>query len=181
MTDRENVRFNVLRNALYHTARRRSLEFWNRAFNLAIILLGAAAVGDLLAHVGVSQAVTGAAVAVIGGLQLVFDFGRQARDHQTLQREYYHLLADIEAVIEPTSEQIASWQSRQVRIAGEEPPMLRAIDAKAYNDAIGALEMDQQERLSIPLWQRPLASFVSFEGYDYKKLCELPTKGHACV
>lgn len=181
MTDRENVRFNVLRNALYHTARRRTLEFWNRAFNLAVILLGAAAVGDILSHIGIGQTWTGLGVAVIGALQLVFDFGRQAREHQTLQREYYQLLSEIEAVIDPTAEQIARWQSQQVRIAGDEPPVLRAIDAKAYNDAVGALEWPEDQRIVVPFLHRVFAPIISFEGHQYKKLCEVPRKGHAAA
>ncbi|WP_146010351.1 hypothetical protein [Acidimangrovimonas sediminis] len=171
--DRENVRFNALRNALYHTARRRALERMNRVFNLAVILLGAAAIGDVLARFGIAQSWIGAAVALIGALQLVFDFGRQARDHQTLQRDYYSLLADIEAVPSANDEDCATWQSRLVRIAAEEPPMLRALDAKAYNDAIDALEFGRDQRLHVPLLHRILAAFVSFEGHDYRKLGEL--------
>ncbi|KAF0674413.1 hypothetical protein PMES_03290, partial [Profundibacterium mesophilum KAUST100406-0324] len=34
----ELIRFNVLRNALYHTARRRALERINRSFNLLVLL-----------------------------------------------------------------------------------------------------------------------------------------------
>ena len=34
--DRNGIRFNVLRNVLYHTARRRVLERTNRLFNCAV-------------------------------------------------------------------------------------------------------------------------------------------------
>ncbi|KAF0674351.1 hypothetical protein, partial [Profundibacterium mesophilum] len=91
----------VLRNALYHTARRRALERINRSFNLLVLLLGAAAIGDLAMRLGIDRIWIGAGVALIGALQLVFDFGRQARDHQTLQRDYYALLAEIDAAVAP--------------------------------------------------------------------------------
>lgn len=172
--DPENIRFNVLRNALYHTARRLRFERLNRWFNLAIILLGATAMSDVLGRMGVPAFVVGAAVAVLATLQLVFDFGGSARDHRQLQREYYDLLADIEASVEPDATQCALWYSRMIRIAGEEPPVMRAVDAKAYNDAIGAMEMDQEQRLHIPLVHRLLQNWVSFEGYTYRKLCEMP-------
>jgi hypothetical protein len=171
--DRENIRFNVLRNALYHTARRRTLERWNRIFNFLVVVLGATAVGDFLVRFEIQQSDVGMAVAVIGALQLVFDFGRQSRDHQSLQRDYYALLADIEATVEDSDEIRAQWFSRMIKITGDEPPTLRALDAKAYNDALDAMELPRSERLHIPFMQRRLGSIFSFDGYQYKKIMEL--------
>lgn len=171
--DRENIRFNVLRNALYHTARRRALERWNRSFNFLVIILGAAAFGDALQAVNIPGAWAGLAVAVIGALQLVFDFGRQARDHQTLQRDYYTLLADIEATPADDPEKCAEWYSAMIRITADEPPVFRAIDAKAYNDALDATEaFDRSERLVVPLMHRVLSGVFAFEGFNYPKECE---------
>ena len=172
--DRDNIRFNVLRNALYHTARRGSLERWNRVFNLLVVVLGAAAVGDVLARFNVEQAYVGMAVAFIGALQLVFDFGRQARDHQVLQRDYYSLLADIEGTIDASEPKRAEWYSRMIRITGDEPPVLRAVDARAYNDAADALELPRGERLHVPFLHRMLSGVFAFSGAEYKKRSELP-------
>lgn len=171
-SDPENIRFNVLRNALYHTARRLRFERLGRWSNLAVILLGAAAMGDVLGFAGVPQVFVGAAVAAIGAAQLVFDFSGSARDHRQLQRDYYNLLADIAEVSDPTEEQCAAWYSRMVRIAGEEPPVMRAIDAKAYNDALGAMEWPEDQRLHVPILHRLLKNHLSFEGYTYQKMCE---------
>lgn len=172
--DRDNIRFNVLRNALYHTARRRSLERLNRVFNFAVVVLGAAAVGDSLARFGIEGHWLALAIAVIGALQLVLDFGRQARDHQALQRDYYALLADIEAAPEADTLQCASWYSRMIRITADEPPTLRAIDAKAYNDAIDATELfGRDQRLHVPFHHRLLGGFIGFEGRGYAKLAEI--------
>ncbi|MGS4945165.1 hypothetical protein ACVDG3_06775 [Meridianimarinicoccus sp. RP-17] len=170
--DRDNIRFNVLRNALYHTARRRWFESWNRRFNFLVILLGAAAVGDLATRAGFDPISIGVAVATIGALQLVFDFSGQARDHQTLQRAYYHLLADIEATLNDTDEDRARWYGDMIRITADEAPTMRAADARAYNDAIDATEMDPDQRLIVPLLHQLLAHFVAFEGRNYPKLCE---------
>lgn len=171
----ELIRFNVLRNALYHVARRRSLERINRFFNFMVIALGTAAVADLVSVFDwrVPTEAFGAAIAIVGALQLVFDFGRAARDHQALQREYYNLLADIEAVIAPDQNQLAEWYSRMIRISADEAPVLKAIDAKAYNDAIDALEWDREQRLVVPWWHKPLAGVVSFEGVEYPKVVEI--------
>lgn len=172
--DRTNVRFNALRNALYHTARRRSLERWNRLFNFLVVVLGTAAVADALQVTGIPNYLIGMAVAVIGALQLVFDFGRQARDHQQLQREYYALLAEIETKPDATPEECAAWQGRMIRITADEPPMLRAVDARAYNDALDASgDFESDQHLMIPFHHRLLAGVFAFDGYSYKTRPEI--------
>lgn len=172
--DRENIRFNVLRNALYHTARRRSLERLNRIFNFLIVVLGTAAASSMVEGLQVPTYFTGMAIAIVGALQLVYDFGRQARDHQTLQRDYYDLLADIEKGVDADVNCCAEWQSKMIKITANEPPILRAIDAKSYNDAIDAVgTYSSEERLFIPFSHRIIGGIVSFEGYDYKKIKEI--------
>lgn len=169
-----NLRFNTLRNALYHTARRRFFELWNRIFNFAIVVLGAAATSDVLGVYGIGQTWIGLAVAFIAAGQLVFDFGRAARDHQSLQRDYYHVLAEIEETPSPNKAACAAWQAKLIRIAADEPPVLRAIDAKAYNDAMDALELyPKQEKVRIPLHHKLFGWFWAFDGYSYQKLNEI--------
>jgi hypothetical protein len=177
MNDVENLRFNVLRNALYHAARRQTFERWNRVFNFITIALGAAVVGDLLARFGIEQMWSGVAVTMIGAAQLVLDFSGAARDHQVLQRDYYNLLSDIERTLGPDEAKLAEWRGRMMRITGEEPPVRRAIDAKAYNDALDALgSFDSSERLAIPAIQRLLGNWLAFEGHHCRKLAELEPK-----
>lgn len=158
---------------MYHTARRRVFERWNRRFNFIVILLGAAAMSDAMKMFGVEQTWVGASVAIVGAAQLVFDFGRQARDHQALQRDYYNLLADIDECTDFTDDKCAGWAAKLTRIAGDEPPVYRALDAKAYNDALGALEFPQSELLHIPWHHRLLGGFYAFDGYPYKKVSEI--------
>lgn len=180
ITDRENIYFNVLRNALYHTGRRMTLDRWSRWGNFAVIVLGASAFANVTVPLfGEGHAIwLGGVTAVVGAAQLVFDFAGRAREHQSLQRDYYHLLAEIEECATPTEEQVCKWRGSMVRIAGSEPPTLRALDCKAYNDAIGATDLfPQWERIFIPVWHRIWGQIWAFEGYDYKKLCELPD-GH---
>lgn len=172
--DRDTIRLNVLRNALYHSARYRSLERTNRFFNFLIVLLGASAMGSLTGSLGISPVWVGGGVAALGALQLVFDFGHAARDHQVLQRDYYWLLADIEAALNPSDEQLAAFQAKMIRITGDEPPTLRAIDARAYNDAIdGSGLFDRDEQLVIP-WSHSLVGWLKpFEGFHYLKVHEV--------
>ncbi|WP_319520221.1 hypothetical protein [uncultured Martelella sp.] len=169
--DRENVSFNVLRNALYHTARRLTFDRWNRWASALVILLGAAAVADFFIRFGIETVYLSIAVTVVGTLQLVFDFGGRARDHQALQRDYYNLLAEMEEA--PGTGDLAAFRAKMTRISGDEPPMMKALDAKAYNDAIDALELNEDQRLVIPLGHRLMANLVSFNGSRYPKVCEL--------
>jgi hypothetical protein len=167
------VRFNILRNALYHSARRRSLERVNRAFNFLIVVLGTAAFGDLTKGIGVGAEWIGAAVAVVGAFQLVFDFGRQSRDHQILQKSYYDLLADAEAKTDPSEVDAAAWHAEMLRITANEPPVLKAIDATAYNDAIDAMDFDPKERLVIPVLDQLFGWFITSDGRQYLKVAEV--------
>ncbi|KAB2769516.1 hypothetical protein F9K84_09710 [Brucella anthropi] len=172
----EDVRFNVLRNALYHTAMRRHFEKWNRWFNFLVVLLGAAAIADALGRWGIPPYVVGTAIAGIGAAQLAFNLGGNASLHQQLQRDYYNLLADMDGVIAPTQDDVADWISSMMRITGDEPPTMRTVDAKAYNDAIDATERERDERLYIPLWRWILEFWFSSEGYTFDKLSERKQK-----
>lgn len=172
--DRDNIRFNVLRNALYHTARRLTYERWSRWLNFVVVILGAAAMGSLMEQFGFSSIWAGAGIAMAGSLQLVFDFSGAARDHQALQRDYYGLLADIEAAVDPDERQLAEFFSRMIRLAGDERPIMKAVDAKAYNDAIDATGIyPQEERLVIPFFHWLTANWLSYSGREYRKVREV--------
>lgn len=168
----EDIRFNVLRNALYHTAMRRHFEKWNRWFNFLVVLLGAAAIADALGRWGIPPYVVGTAIAGIGAAQLAFNFGGNASLHQQLQRDYYNLLAEMDGSFNFSDEDIASWYSSMIRITGDEPPTMRTVDAKAYNDAIDATERERDERLYIPFLRWLLEFWFSSEGYTFEKLSE---------
>lgn len=169
--DKDNIRFNVVRNALYHTSRRRTFEFFGRLFNFLIIILGAGSMAKLGAEFEINLVYSGAAIALIGTLQLVFDFAGRGHEHRMLQREYTKLLADIERSTTDSHKACAAWAGRMIEIAADEPPVLRAIDAKAYNDAIDATGIyEETERVHVPWYHKLLSSVISFDGYEYKKL-----------
>ncbi|WP_040617050.1 hypothetical protein [Roseibium sp. TrichSKD4] len=171
--DRDNLRFNILRNALYHTACLRLFDRFNKVLSFLVVILGAGAMSDLSSEFGIDLIYIGALIATVGSIQLVFDLAGRARTHQQLQKDYYYLLADIEGQLDGCEDACAKWQAQMIRITASEPPTLRAIDAKAYNDALDATGIyPAGERLIIPWWQSPLASVLSFEGYTYRKQSE---------
>ncbi|MCG7627327.1 hypothetical protein MHM88_05880 [Epibacterium sp. MM17-32] len=173
-SDPENFEFNALRNALYHTAMRRTFETWSRWLNFLVVVLGAATISDLLTPYGIEAIHLGAATAIIGALQLTFDFGGRARLHQVLQRDYYKALADFQSIEAPTPADVAAAKAALSTTMADEPPTMRAVDTKAYNDALAATGyFPKDQRLRLPWWQLPLKNLISFDGYDYKKVGEI--------
>ncbi len=173
--DPDIIRFNVLRNALYHSGMALAFSRRNRFVDFLIVLLGVVTMVDASASPGVGQVWLGVAIVTVSALRLVFDFSRMARFHRALKEDYYRLLAEIEAC--PTDDEAcrAQWWGQMIAIAGDEPPVLRARDAKAYNDALDSLDIhDKGERLVIPWYQRLFGSLFSYEGHHYRKRSELP-------
>ena len=79
----KDVRFDALRNALYHTERANFLDLVNRSINFLVIILSAGVVAKSaelfrLPGYGLELAVVAVATA-----QLLFDFGGRARDHNS--------------------------------------------------------------------------------------------------
>jgi hypothetical protein len=83
-----NPKFDALRNAIYHSSRRRFFELLNRSLSFLVVISGTAAVANL--H-SLEPRWLAAMAAIIGALQLVFDFGGRARIHEVLQRRYFEL------------------------------------------------------------------------------------------
>lgn len=166
----DSVRFDALRNALYHTARRRSLEALDRWGNFFVVLFGAATVtqfGQWLGFGDISK-VLATATAVVGAAKLAFNFASRARDHERLQRRYYDLLADIEThASDTTEEMVRGWQATIVKITGDEPPLWALIDAISYNEAGNALGAGPQQLLVIPWWARIVGRVTSLSGYRF--------------
>jgi len=148
------LRHMMLRNALYHQARRRWLDGWSRFYNLVVILGGTSAAADLLRPQGSNFTFAlGMVLALVGALQLVFDFAGRARTHEILQKRYFDLLAGVECVINPKADNCAGWRGDIARLAAEEPPVLRALDAICDNQATFALSGGEKPRLKITPWQ----------------------------
>jgi hypothetical protein len=70
------LRFDALRNAIYHTSRRMFLDRCNRI--LIVILAGAGAVGQMGYRLGTDDQMLAVVATLAGTLQLVFDLGVKA-------------------------------------------------------------------------------------------------------
>lgn len=167
-----DLRFHALRNALYHTARRRHLEWWNRIFNLAVILLGTAAAAEIATAATPGPIILGMTTALVGSIQLVFDLGGRARTHEILQKRYFGLLAQLEENPEPNMQEIAKLNGELVRIYGDEPPVAQIDEALAYNEAADALGADPSERMVVPNWMRFVAKIFPLLRFNLRTISE---------
>jgi hypothetical protein len=150
----KDLRHTILRNALYHIARRAWHERINRFFNLFVIIGGTAYVANFAQGDVRWNLALGLSTSIIGAMQLVFDFGGRARDHQILQKRYYDIRAAIDENTAPTSADCAKWKADLTRIYADEPPTFRALDAIADNQATAALYDAVKPRLKVNWWQR---------------------------
>ena len=143
------LKFAALRNAHYHKARQRRLEFWARASNFMVVALGAAAATEfgtgVIARIipGIDTKAGGALVgffiATLGAAQLVYDWSGRARTHEFLQRRFFEILAKLEEFVEQKEENYRKLEAELVRIYADEPPTLRALDSIAFNETRDAL------------------------------------------
>jgi hypothetical protein len=155
---KDEVEFHALRNALYHTARRIWLERCDAAMKLASILFATGAVATMTPDWG---AFTPAALALVAAAfsagDLVLGFGRAAFEHAILQRRYYDVLADLEETDDPAAVRRA--RAAMTRLYGEERPVMRAVDAIAYNAAQTSRYGDRGKRLKVA-WHHGLLRHV---------------------
>jgi len=170
MTNRKlsDVKFDALRNAMYHSARRGFLDTLNKSLSFVIVAAGTTAVGDLGAKIGFGSVQFYAAVAALAGaLQLVFDFGVRARTHEFLQRRYFEITAQISNMSTPSEADINRWDSELQRLYSEEPPPMRALDAIAYNEACESLGYSSGKRVKITWYQSLLRQFYPFHESEF--------------
>jgi hypothetical protein len=89
-------KFDALRNAIYHTARRTFFDSINRKLNFLVIIFGAGVAGKISGLLHMPEILLEFGVLIFATAQLTFDFGYKARTHEFLQRKYHEMLAEIE-------------------------------------------------------------------------------------
>jgi hypothetical protein len=166
-------KFDALRCAIYHTARRNFFDLSNRCLNFLVIIFGAGVAGKVGKLFHIEDLWLEFGVLVFATAQLAFDFGYRARTHEFLQKKYFEILAEME--LEPSPDQ-RKWSAKLFVIAADEPMPMRALDALAYNAALDATTSDvdikRANRLHVPLVHRLLRHFIAFHAYEYRPQAE---------
>ena len=169
-----DLRFELLRNAIYHTARNQFLDKCARYMNFFVIVFGTSAAAQLGSEKwNIDPKWLAAGAALSATFQLVGDFAVSARVHAYLQRRCYELLAELEGTVPLEELKIVALRAKLTTLYGEEPPPLRALDAIAYNAACDSIGKGA-ERVKIKWWQSLLRQIYPFNGTEF-----LPTKASA--
>jgi hypothetical protein len=167
-----SLRFDILRNAVYHTRRRAFLDACSRVLNFLVILLGGTAAAQAGSKFPPLDQVLAGLAALIGALQLVFDLGGAARNHEFLQRRYYELLSETDKAAVPSDEVLREWNSKLSLLYAEEPPQLRALDAIAYNTTCDSLGKGEG-RVRLTWFHFVFCQFYSFPGTKFSATKDL--------
>jgi hypothetical protein len=165
-SDANRIKFEAMRNAMYHAWRKTYLDRWNRLFSFLVIIAGAAAAADMGKRIGLSTELLAFIAALAGSMQLVFDFGGMAREHDFLQRQYYDLIAQMAEEQNQTEVMIAKLQRDLYRIYANEPAPLRALDAIAYNATAEALGFSNR-RIRIRWYHTIFSQCVPFNQSEF--------------
>lgn len=163
----KDPRFDALRNAIYHAERRSFFDILNKGLNFLVIIFGAGVAGKAAHLLHVDDLVLEMGVLLFATIQLVFDFGSKARDHDYLQRRYYEMLGQMER--DDPDDSAATLRTRSAElltIAADEPMPMRALDALAYNKALAAVESDPEVvvayRQHVTWWQKRCRHVFAF-------------------
>ncbi|MBP0617845.1 hypothetical protein [Jiella mangrovi] len=173
----EKTRMRAMRNGVYHSMRRQFFERCERFANLSVLLLGAASVAQVAAKTfgdDMPSLIFGFLVALVGGLQLVFNFGGRARDHAMFQARFYGLMAKTERSGDDPERLAAEIESEMATFYGEEPPTYHIVNAIAYNavqDSFG--RPDKSALFKIGTKENLLKDFFHYSPHDLKTFGEI--------
>ena len=163
MRNIEDVKFDALRNAIYHTARREFFDRVNKLMNFFVIVLGAAIIGKVGHGYGLTEDGLAFVVTIVATIQLVWDLSARARDHQFLQRRFYEVLSDIEK--KGAAALPADFDAVLLSLYGEEGPQMRALDAIAFNAASDSL--GRSETLEVTWFQSVTRHLIAHYGASF--------------
>ncbi len=168
MTEIEKAKFTCIRNATYHEDRASHFAFMHRVFMFLVVAVGTASIGASISHENF-WATAGTAVAVLAGLfDLLWNVDGMARLHSGLRSRCYDLLARLEAGESP-----ATIRTELLRIVGEEPPAMYAVDAIAFNRAVDAMGRDQGQKYQLKDWQVFLRNCWRFRPNQFPTLDDI--------
>jgi hypothetical protein len=157
----------LLRGAFYHGARMRFLDRVHRWTMFLVVIMGAGSI----AATGLPEELLALGATIIGAANVAFAFVSRARDHDALRRQYYELIARL---VRGRGDPQAALQveCEMLRLKGQEPPRMRALDLISANVAAQALGMEVQGQVLHPLaWRhRVLAQVYPFTGEDWAEV-----------
>ena len=163
LSDRDRLRITLLRNVRYNEDRQAFFVTLNGLLNLGVLMSGTGVVATLTTrHQGWSRDIA-ILTAVIGAVQLIFDFGRRQYLHESLRARFLGLLAKLR------EDNITEIRGEADAIYSEEPPTYYAVDALAFNAAQKALRRPLETLKVVTRWQRVFKDVRRFTDTDFKR------------
>lgn len=133
----DRLSFRVEKSLRYHQRRRGFFDAIHNFIMFGVLLSGSAAFG------GIFPAVAGAVAAILGALDLVFQFSHKARDHQSLYQRFSALNIELQAIKAVDIVALEQVERRRLEIEADEPPIYWALDADCDSEVCIAWGRDK--------------------------------------
>jgi hypothetical protein len=151
------LRCDLLMNARYHASREAFLDSLHRVLMFLIIVLGAAAVTDLLGAQFIKGTFAASAV-VFAAIDLTADLSNRARSHALMKRRYFELLADLIA----GDRKPVDVEAHMHRCSADEEPAFHALLASCWNAAQEMVYGQHADAYKIPAWHKAFKNWLRF-------------------
>lgn len=171
MSELDNIRFEALQSAFYHSMRCGQLEMVHRVLLFFTVIGGTTALAGVVASLPWLAGIAAALPTLAGTLDLVGDFAGRAAVHKGLQAKFVDIIARLDA---PRADNpVAALRVDLQRAYAEEPPVKRVVHALAMNAAIRSLGRDPASLLVVSKTRYCLGWLLAFDGYDPETRREL--------
>ncbi len=152
------LKFAIEKSLRYHQRRRGFFDAMHNAIMFGVIICGSAA------FAGESPKLAGAIAALIGALDLVFQFSHKARDHQSLFQRFSELNVAVTTTEISTNKELDILVAKRLKIESDEPPIFWALEADCDNETAIAWGRDKSSGLIRLEWyQRLFMNFLRFD------------------
>jgi hypothetical protein len=163
LTPLDAFKIKCLNSALYHDDREKFLARINRLIMFVIVIFGASALTPIREKYSWIPAIT----AIAGLANLVFDIDGSARVHSSLRQRLYNILADTEV-----SSDLAQLERQLILVYADEPPVMYAVNAVAYNNAMLSYGRPTKELIQIGFLAKLFRHWIWFSANSFRTYSE---------
>lgn len=165
--------FELTASAFYHRNRLAWFSALHRGSMFLNVLFGTAAVAAVVQSSFVPPLLPPVLLALVSASGLAFDFAGRARKHEDRRRTYHDFAAKL-LLCEADEAKCLSLRAAMIQAAADDPPIYKAADALAYNEAIKSLGRDPNEAFVLSYWQSLTRHVFSYTGTDFPQRKDLP-------
>jgi len=106
--------------------------------------------------------------AIAGLVNLVFDINGSARLHGSLRQRLYGVLADAEVMSD-----IPSLEKRLILIYADEPPIMYAVNAIAFNNAMLSYGRPKEKLMNVGFFSRFIRHLWPYSANSFRTYSEV--------